>query len=48
LKIDDLGVDTKNRTKVTKVIEPKKRQGGSILKDVGELYDKLRNEAKVI
>jgi electron transfer flavoprotein beta subunit len=48
LKIDELGVDYKNRTKITKVTEPKKRQGGSILKDVNELYDKLRNEAKVI
>jgi electron transfer flavoprotein beta subunit len=48
LKIDDMGVDTKNRIKVVKVTEPKKRQGGVILKDVDELVTKLRTEAKVI
>jgi len=44
----ELGVDTTERTKVLKVVEPAKRKGGGKVKDVAELIDKLRNEAKVI
>ncbi len=44
----DLGVDVTERSKVLKVSEPPKRKGGGKVKDVAELVDKLRNEAKVI
>ena len=44
----DLGVDITERTKVISVAEPAKRKGGGKVKDVAELVEKLRNEAKVI
>ena len=44
----DLGVDITARTKTVSVAEPAKRKGGGKVKDVAELVDKLRNEAKVI
>ena len=44
----DLGVDATPHTKQLKVEEPKKRKGGGKVKDVAELVDKLKNEAKVI
>ena len=45
---DDLGVDAKPRLSVLSVEEPPKRQAGVKVKTVGELVDKLRNEAGVI
>ncbi len=45
---EDLGVDITPRTKLVSVAEPPKRKGGGKVKDVAELVDKLRNEAKVI
>jgi len=48
LKPADLGVDVAPRLKTLKVAEPGKRKAGVMVKDVGELVDKLRNEAKVI
>ncbi len=44
----ELGVDVSERTKVLSVAEPAKRKGGGKVKDVAELVEKLRNEAKVI
>ncbi len=44
----ELGVEITARTTVLKVEEPPKRKGGGKVKDVAELVDKLRNEAKVI
>lgn len=44
----ELNVDITPRTKVISVAEPAKRKGGGKVKDVAELVDKLRNEAKVI
>ncbi len=44
----DLGVDVTPRTVTLKVTEPKKRSAGIMVKDVAELVDKLKNEAKVI
>lgn len=44
----DLGVSVTERTKVITVAEPPKRKGGGKVKDVAELVDKLKNEAKVI
>lgn len=44
----ELGVDIAARTHVLNVAEPAKRKGGGKVKDVAELVDKLRNEAKVI
>jgi len=45
---DALGVDPAPRLVTLKVVEPPKRQSGVKVKDVGELVDKLKNEAKVI
>jgi electron transfer flavoprotein beta subunit len=44
----DLNVDITPRLKVLKMTEPAKRKGGGKVKDVAELVDKLKNEAKVI
>ena len=43
--IGDYGVDATPRLKVLKVTEPPKRQAGVKVKTVGELLDKLKNEA---
>ena len=48
VKPADLGVDVAPRLKTLKVVEPPKRKGGAMVKDVADLVDKLRNEAKVI
>lgn len=48
LKAEELGVDIAPRISVRCVEEPPKRKGGGKVKDVAELIDKLRNEAKVI
>ena len=48
VKPADLGVDPAPRLKTLKVVEPGKRKGGVLVKDVSELVDKLKNEAKVI
>ena len=45
---ETLGVDISPRSTVLRVEEPVKRKGGGKVKDVAELVDKLRNEAKVI
>ena len=44
----DLGVDVTPRLTTLKVVEPAKRKGGVIVKDVAELVAKLKNEATVI
>jgi electron transfer flavoprotein beta subunit len=48
LKPADLGVDVSPRLKTLKVVEPPKRKGGVMVKDVAELVAKLKSEAKVI
>src|SRR5437016_2980814 len=48
VKPADLGVDVTPRLKTVKVAEPPQRKGGVMVKDVQELLQKLRNEAKVI
>ena len=48
IKINDLGIDIKQRLDILKVEEPSKRQSGIMLKTIEELVDKLKNEAKVI
>ena len=48
IKPDALGVDVTPRLKTLKVAEPGKRKAGVMVKDVAELVDKLKNEAKVI
>ena len=48
VKPADLGVDVAPRLKTLKVSDPPKRKGGVMVKDVAELVDKLKNEAKVI
>jgi electron transfer flavoprotein beta subunit len=48
LKPDALGVDVAPRLKTLKVAEPGKRKAGVMVKDVSELVDKLKNEAKVL
>ena len=44
----DLGVDTNKRLEVIKVEDPPSREAGMILESVGDLVNKLKNEAKVI
>ncbi len=44
----EFAVDTKPRFSHLKFEEPKKRSGGKKVKDVAELVDKLKNEARVI
>jgi electron transfer flavoprotein beta subunit len=44
----DLGVDVSPRVTVLKVTEPPARKAGVKVGSVGDLVDKLRNEAKVI
>ncbi|MCE2516647.1 MAG: electron transfer flavoprotein subunit beta/FixA family protein [Alphaproteobacteria bacterium] len=46
--LDDLGVDATPRLSVVKVEEPPAREAGITVGSVGELVDKLKNEAKVI
>jgi electron transfer flavoprotein beta subunit len=48
VKPDALGVDVTPRLKTIKVAEPGKRKAGVMVKDVTELVNKLKNEAKVI
>jgi electron transfer flavoprotein beta subunit len=48
VKPADLGVDVAPRLKTLKVAEPGKRKSGVMVKDVAELVEKLKNEAKVI
>ncbi|HEX2581507.1 MAG TPA: electron transfer flavoprotein subunit beta/FixA family protein [Dongiaceae bacterium] len=48
ISLADLGVDGAPRLKILKIAEPPKRQGGVKLGNVGELVDRLRNEAKVL
>jgi electron transfer flavoprotein beta subunit len=45
---EELGVDISPRTVTLKIEEPPKRKAGIKVKDVAELVDKLKNEAKVI
>ena len=45
---EELGVDVAPRIKQIKVIEPPKRKKGIMVKDVAELVQKLKYEAKVI
>jgi electron transfer flavoprotein beta subunit len=45
---DDLGVAVTSHTSLVKVQPPAARQAGIKVKDVQELVDKLKNEAKVI
>tara|TARA_B100001123_G_scaffold426512_1_gene540764 strand:- start:90 stop:839 length:750 start_codon:yes stop_codon:yes gene_type:complete len=47
-KSQDLGVNTTPRIKQIKVEEPPKRKKGTIVKDIAELVQKLKHEAKVI
>ena len=44
----DLDVDTGDTLKTTHYAPPPKRSKGVMVKDVAELVDKLKNEAKVI
>jgi electron transfer flavoprotein beta subunit len=48
VKPEALGVDVTPRLKTLKVSEPGKRKAGVMVKDVSELVEKLKNEAKVI
>lgn len=48
VSLDDLGVNAEPRLTVVKVEEPPAREAGITVGSVGELVDKLKNEAKVI
>ena len=45
---EDLGVSVEPKLRVLEVTEPEARKGGSIVQDVDDLLDKLRNTAKVL
>ena len=45
---EDYGVDVTPRVSILKVIEPPKRQAGIKVENVGDLVEKLKNEAGVI
>ncbi len=44
----DFGVDIAPRLTILNTVEPPKREAGEIVKSVGELVDKLKNEAGVL
>tara|TARA_B100000989_G_scaffold282047_1_gene246773 strand:+ start:2079 stop:2828 length:750 start_codon:yes stop_codon:yes gene_type:complete len=48
LKIEDLDVDVKSRLTILKVNDPPVRKAGIMVKDIDDLVDKLKNEAKVL
>jgi len=48
IPVADTGVSVESKLAVVEVNEPPKREAGIIVGSVGELVDKLRNEAKVI
>ena len=48
LNIDELGINVSPRIKILKVTESPKREKGVMVKDVAELVQKLKHEAKVI
>ena len=48
ISVEELGVDVSPRLTTVKVEEPETRSAGIKVSNVGELVDKLKNEAKVI
>lgn len=48
VSFDDLGMKLNSSHKTIKVQEPPERKGGRLVKDVAELVDCLKNEAKVL
>ena len=46
--IEQMGIETKSRIKIINIEEPPKRKVGVKVRDVKELVEKLKNEAKVI
>ena len=48
ISVEELGVDVSPRLTTIKVEEPEARSAGIKVTDVGELVEKLKNEAKVI
>lgn len=48
IKITDLPIDIKPRLTVKSVADPPSRSAGVKVEDVNQLYDKLKNEAKVL
>lgn len=48
MKLDELGIEIKERYKVVSVNTPPQRSGGVRVHSVEELLEKLRNEAKVL
>ena len=48
IELSTLGVDTRNRLSVLEVNEPPERKAGIMVKDIDDLIEKLKNEAKVI
>jgi electron transfer flavoprotein beta subunit len=48
IKIEDLKIDVTPKFKIIEVTEPPQRKAGVRVKDVDELIEKLKNEAKLI
>ncbi|MDC3090772.1 electron transfer flavoprotein subunit beta/FixA family protein [Rickettsiales bacterium] len=48
VEISELGIDLKPRLSVIEVNDPPERKAGIMVKDIDELVEKLKNEAKVL
>ena len=48
MQLSEFELDLASKISVLEVNSPPLRKGGVIVKDVDELIDKLRNEAKII
>lgn len=48
IPVSDLGVDFTSKLKILEVNAPSEREPGIMVADVNELFDKLKNDAKVI
>jgi electron transfer flavoprotein beta subunit len=48
IDISELGIDLKPRLSVIEVNDPPERKAGIMVKDLEELVEKLKNEAKVL
>mgnify|MGYP001248847390 CR=1 FL=1 len=48
IELDSLDIDIKSRLSIIEVNEPPSRKQGVMVKDIDELIEKLKNEAKVI
>ena len=48
VSLESLGIDVTPRITIEEVLPPEERIGGTLVADVDELIDRLRNESKVL